>query len=304
MSTPLDIACPCCGDHDTPRLGKLPDSSWFAGKRLEQTIAGGNLYRCRSCLLKFRHPVLDPAIYQLLYDNAAVATWPAETARPDWNLITDHIREQLPHGGRVLDFGCYSGGLLARLGAAYERYGVEINQAAAVVASQKAHAQVWPSVEDIPALLRFDAVIVADVIEHTANPAELVEKLKPLLADRGSLIITTGDADNFLWNRFGANWWYCFYPEHIAFISKAWLDFACSATGLSLVHCETFRYREQSVAHSVINTMFAYCYGLFPAIYLCLGGFLKRILGRPGMTSVPGNGVSADHLFIVLEVEQ
>lgn len=271
---------------------------------MKKALPGGNLYRCSHCQLKFRHPVHDPASYRLLYDNASIATWPADNPRPDWDLITNRIREQLPEGGRVLDFGCYSGGLLARIGPAYERHGIEINHAAAKVASEKIHARIWTSAEDIPAHLRFDVVILADVIEHMANPADLIGMVKPLLADRGSLIITTGDADNSLWNRFGANWWYCFYPEHIAFISKAWLDFAAPANGLSLVHCETFRYREQSVARSCFDTMFAYLYGSFPTSYLHLGGLLKRIMGRPGVTSVAGNGISADHLFIVLEAEQ
>lgn len=264
------------------------------------------MYRCARCLLKFRHPVQDPAIYKQLYDNATVATWPADNERPDWDLITNRLREQLPQGGRVLDFGCYNGGLLGRLAPAYERYGVEINHAAACIAAEEIHGHIWPSIDEIPGNLRFDAVIVSDVIEHMINPMELVKNLTPLLADRGTIIITTGDADNFLWNRFGANWWYCFYPEHISFLSKAWLSFLCRRTGLSVRHCEAFRYSETGTAQRLTDTLFAYCYGWFPAIYLGLGGALTKMLGRPAMTSVPGNGVSADHLFIILarEVEQ
>jgi 2-polyprenyl-3-methyl-5-hydroxy-6-metoxy-1,4-benzoquinol methylase len=220
--------------------------------------------------------------------------------RPDWELIAGYIFERLPQGGRVLDFGCYSGGLLARLGSAYERYGVEVNRVAAEVASQRIRGRVWPSVDDLPNDLRFDVVVVADVVEHVANPAELIRKLTALLSDRGILIVTTGDADNFLWNRFGANWWYCFYPEHIAFLSKAWLTYFSRKAELAIVRCETFRYSRQNSIHRSIDALCTCWYGWFPGTYMRFASWLKLLLGRPGITSAPGSGVSADHLFIVL----
>jgi SAM-dependent methyltransferase len=247
--------------------------------------------------LKFRYPLHNAALYQDLYDNAAVSTWPADVTRPDWDLIIGYTLKQLPQGGRVLDFGCYSGGLLARLGSGYQRYGVEINRAAAAIASETAH--VWSCVDDIPRDLRFDVVIAADVVEHMVNPMDIIEELTTLLTHRGILIITTGDADNSLWNRFGASWWYCFYPEHVAFVSKAWLDYLTQVSRLSVIRCETFR-SGQIVAHHFVHTALMYCYGWYPSIYIFIGGLLKKMFGRPSMTSAPGRSVSADHLFIVL----
>ena len=300
MNLPLDAACPCCGDDNLQRLGKLPDSHWFAGKHLAHALSGGSLYRCRHCRLKFRHPIHATEDYQKLYDNATIKTWSDDIARADWDLIAAYIFQQLPQGGRVLDFGCYSGGLLARMGPGYERYGVEINRAAAAVASERTRKQVWPSVDDIPADLRFDVVVVADVIEHLSNPAELIQRLTDLLSDRGILIVTTGDADNVMWNRFGANWWYCFYPEHISFLSEAWLDYLGHTAGLAIVRCERFRYQKQNSMRRMVDALSACCYGWFPDAYLGIGRRLKALLGLPDIMSVPGNGVTADHLFIVL----
>ena len=294
------VVCPCCGGYALRLLGSLPDGRWFAGKRLAQPLPGGKLYRCHRCQLKFRHPVHDNAVYQQLYDNLATSTWPADIARLDWDLITEHIFEQRPHGGHVLDFGCYSGGLLARLGSAYQRYGVEVNRAAATIASRNICGRVWSSIDDIPRDLSFDVVIAADVVEHMMNPMDLIERLAALMTDHGILIITTGDADNFLWNRFGANWWYCFNPEHIAFLSEAWIDHLCKATGMAVVRCDTFRYCNRSPVRHFIHSVLTYCYGWFPATFLFFGSFLKKLLGRSGMSSVTGSGVSRDHLFIVL----
>lgn len=292
--------CPCCGGHNLFLIGKLPDCSSFAGKCLEHPLPGGALYRCRHCHLKFRYPMHDTATYERLYDNATVSTWPSAVNRVDWNLITNLVLEYLPQGGRVLDFGCYSGGLLARLAPAYGRYGVEINHAAAAVASEKADARIWPTVDDIPSELRFDVVIATDVVEHMTNPLNLIEKLVALLTNRGILIITTGDADNSLWNRFGANWWYCFFHEHVTFLSKAWFEYLAQENGLSILRYQVFRYCRRTAVRRIIDAMFMYFYGWFPRVYLVLANTLQKALGRPNVANVPGNGVSADHFLIVI----
>lgn len=67
-----------------------------------------------------------------MYDNEETSTWSAEILRPDLGLNIDHIHKYGSQGGRVLDFGCYSGKLLARLDSSYKRYGVETNRAAAL----------------------------------------------------------------------------------------------------------------------------------------------------------------------------
>lgn len=293
-------SCPYCASQELRPLGKLTGSNWFAGKHIGKPLSAGTLYLCRRCQLKFRYPTQDAATYQRLYDNAAVSTWPANAVRPDWDLITGQISRRLPQGGRVLDFGCYTGGLLARLGPTYERYGIEINKAAAAIADDNRLVQIWSSIDDIPGKLRFDVVIVADVIEHMPNPGHLIDRLSPLLKNGGILIITTGDANNHLWHRFGANWWYCFYPEHIAFLSEAWLDYYSHINGFFVEHCETFRYRRLSIGRLFFEKTFTYIYGYFPRTYLRLINTIRNALGRKNLKSVPGNGVSADHLFIVL----
>ena len=300
MNDNSNISCPYCAAHELRLLGKLPDSRWFAGKHLEKQLPGGALYLCCRCRLKFRYPLHDTDVYQRLYDNTAVSTWPIDAIRQDWELIIGYILQRLPRGGQILDFGCYTGGLLARLDPIYKRHGVEINKAAAAFATDKQLAQVWPSIDEIPSELRFDVVIASDVIEHMSDPGRLIDKLLTQLADDGALIITTGDADNYLWNRFRANWWYCFYPEHISFLSRDWLGHFSHARGFSIERCDRFRYCHLSPWHRFFATALTYIYGYFPSVYLHLSNMLRNMLSRPDVTSVPGNGVSADHLFVVL----
>jgi SAM-dependent methyltransferase len=237
--------------------------------------------------------------YQQMYNNAVISTWSADTIRPDWDMIIGQVHECVPRGGRILDFGCYTGGLLSRLGAGYERHGIEINKAAAAIVTEKHLAKIWPSIDDIPNELRFDAVIASDVIEHMGDPGQLIDKLFNLVKDNGCLIITTGDADNSFWNHFGANWWYCFYPEHISFISKIWLDRFVQKHDIVIEKCDKFYYCRLSRMRLIATVVMTYFYGYLPSTYMLLNNILRSMLRRPSITSVPGNGVSADHLFIV-----
>ncbi|MDX1516533.1 MAG: class I SAM-dependent methyltransferase [Woeseiaceae bacterium] len=297
--TARDPACPCCGSGEAAQIGKLPDINLFAGVHLDGALDGGYLYRCRRCHLKFRHPLLSADAYAALYDNEETSSWPADEARPDWERITSYL-DRHRSGGRVLDFGCYTGGLLARLGAGYERFGVEINKSAARLASQHADCPVWTSLAGIPPDRRFDIIVTCDVVEHVENPADTIGQLLRYLEDDGILVITTGDGDNRLFNRYGANWWYCFYPEHIAFISKPWLDARGPGTGFRVEHVENFYYCEIGTLERPLHLALTVFYGRLPRTYLALRRAFDRLRGRPGITSVTGVGVTDDHLLIVL----
>lgn len=291
--------CPVCGGADVDRIGRLPDTNLFAGRFLDSTLTGGCLYRCKNCHIRFRFPIEDAEIYAALYDNQDTLAWPADPERPDWDRVIRYVTEHRTEGS-VLDFGCYTGGLLARFGAAYERYGVEVNRAAAMEASNNTNRRVFASAEEIPEQQRFDVITACDVVEHMTNPAQLIGKLVSLLSDDGILIVTTGDGDNPLWNRFGANWWYCYYPEHLTFISKAWLDHVCGDLGASILYWEKFRYCSLSGVSRPFHVGLTYLYGWFPSVYLTLRRRFDKLRNRQGTTSVTGVGVSDDHLFVVL----
>lgn len=292
--------CPCCGRCDLQHLGRLPDSYWFAGNILAAPLPGGSLYRCKSCKLKFRNPACDPAVYEKLYDNFIVNNWPIDTTRRDWELISSYVSNQIPKGSRILDFGCYTGALLARLGTGYERHGVEINAAAAAIVNQHGCGKTWRDLKEIPDSTLFDVIIACDVIEHMVDPGNFLTSISNKLAEGGIIIVTTGDADNRLWDKFGANWWYCFYPEHISFISASWLNNFLRHSDLEIKVCHTFRYRQLPISRYAIDLTLTYFYGFLPTIYLKAVGFLRKNRGIASTESVVGSGITEDHLFIAL----
>ncbi len=292
--------CPCCEHSDTASLGELPKTIWFAGAPTDTPLAGGKLFRCNRCFLKFRYPLLTDDTYRILYNSAPTSMWSNEIMRRDWDQIIRYFRDESPRGGRILDVGCGTGGLLARLDGRFEKHGVEIRDSARAIAAGIG-LTIWPTLEEVPASLRFDYIIVVDVIEHIRNPARFMKVLIERLRPDGVMIITTGDADNFWWNLFGANWWYCFHPEHIAFISRRWLDHHAREQGAQVMHTHTFSYRRLPPGRLLLSVMLATLYGVFPRVYAWSMRTAKRLLNRPGDIPMYGSGVSADHLFAVLK---
>jgi methionine biosynthesis protein MetW len=111
----------------------------------------------------------DPALAQLY--EAKAQTYAAFGN----GAIAAHAQRLLAPGGRVLDVGCASGGLLALLRpSAGHLAGLELSPTAARAAAEIADHVVCGALED-PALAFaadfFDLVVLADVLEHLADPA-------------------------------------------------------------------------------------------------------------------------------------
>lgn len=100
-------------------------------------------------------------------------------------------------GKSVLDIGCargYLGRTLKDKGASYV-VGTDISESALIESRQVLDETYvfnldgeWPA--DLEAK-RFDIVIMAEVLEHVFNPVGVLKKIRRILKEEGSLIITT-----------------------------------------------------------------------------------------------------------------
>ena len=300
---PDNITCRACGSSATLRIGTIPDSRLFAGTTLAEPLSGGDLIRCTHCRLRFRHPVFTPADYEALYDNARQDVWEASATRTDWRLLTSFLEKRFAGPFTVLDVGCYSGDLLAWLGNRADKYGVEVNQAAAAVARTRNGIKTFRSLAEIPGPVEFDAVILCDVIEHFPDPGALVLGLLGRLRAGGVIVVTTGDAENWLWALFRANWWYCAMPEHISFVSIGWLTrfVAERPDRLSLLQVERFCYLRLSPVQYAGALLKTVAFGVMPRLFNSVDQASRRALGRPEVRHPAGSGLTKDHFFFALE---
>ena len=108
--------------------------------------------------------------------------------------IAARARELLPPQGSVLDLGCASGGLLALLhGEASHLAGLELSETAAQGAAQVADLVVQGALEDpdLPFEAGFyDLVVLADVLEHLADPDAALRRAAGWCKPGGAVLIS------------------------------------------------------------------------------------------------------------------
>ena len=287
-------SCPDCGASQVRSLGPLPEGLSFAGRRLQRPMPGGELLHCRRCDLRWRWP--QRSDYAALYDNDCLDAWALGPLRVDQRLVLGAV-EGRP-GGRLLDFGCYRGEFLARLPEGIERFGVEVSRAAAQQAARHAGAQVVGALDQFDPTLRFDTIVAMDVIEHVPSPRALMAQWLARLAPGGRLIVTTGDGGAALWRWAGSRWWYCQFPEHIAFISGPWLQHHLASLGAQLRGLRRFNYLDASGGAG--RRWRAWL------SYMARPGHharkrVRRLAEEGRDIGIPGAGLSADHLLVQIE---
>jgi 2-polyprenyl-3-methyl-5-hydroxy-6-metoxy-1,4-benzoquinol methylase len=98
-------------------------------------------------------------------------------------------------GARVLDIGCGTGTLLARLqDAGAEAEGVELSACARARCAQRELSVVGDSIDDahLPAAA-YDAITATEVIEHVISPKAFLNRVRELLKPGGVFCYTTGN---------------------------------------------------------------------------------------------------------------
>ncbi len=112
--------------------------------------------------------------------------------------IAEYALAYLPSGSEILDVGCGSGALCARLSDS----GFSPTGCDALSESFKLHGQIpfFPVdlnsdfSETIPG--KFDAISATEIIEHLDNPRHFLLQCRKLLKDSGKIFITTPNIDS------------------------------------------------------------------------------------------------------------
>lgn len=218
----------------------------------------GDLYRCRECGT-VQQPDLPKGLeltelYRAMHDVRYLdqETGRRRTAGRLLDLIGEHVPPRA-HGrrARFLDVGCGHGLLLdeaSRRG--YDTIGLELSAGAARHGREALGLDVREQTVDQLAAEGcepFDAIVLADVIEHLDDPNAILDELAALLAPGGVLCVVTPDPASKTARLARGRWW-GFIPAHTYLLPRRTLRELLSARGLvvstdiPLVRDFTLRY--------------------------------------------------------------
>jgi SAM-dependent methyltransferase len=216
--------CPVCSSTDVNLRagGGLPTT-----ERTRSFLFRQNAYEiieCNACGFVFKDSILDGGQFAALYGDTDYARWESETLYPTERCVVDILRGLKP-GSRILDFGCSSGRLMARLVDQHACFGFEINQQAAQKAAAKGLRMIGSTEGLVGYTGTMDAVVLMDVFEHLESPLPVLKMLVPLLASDGALILVTGDADCTAGRPDLANFWYFRSIQHLGMLSRVHAEY-------------------------------------------------------------------------------
>jgi SAM-dependent methyltransferase len=131
-------------------------------------------------------------------------------------------------GGRVLEFGCGDGDVLAALARRYESFGFDRGLEDLAAARSNSLSVVAGEGAAPPFSRSFDLVGLFDVVEHVPNDAGLL-RIASSLARPGGWILLTVPADPALWTTLDD------YAGHERRYTRAMLEDLCEKASLELV---------------------------------------------------------------------
>jgi SAM-dependent methyltransferase len=195
---------------------------WFVAK-------GYSIGRCSVCGFAQSLDVPTPEalghLYSGLHETHSKYRSPDSAMLENKRRLT-FMRQHVTPGSRILDAGCATGDFLELAMEKYITCGMDIS----VAAIQAAEARLpslkgrlaAQSLESMDSRWKdLDAICLWDVIEHVADPLNVVTGMMERLRPGGHLLLSTPDIGALVARVMRAHWAFMIPPLHLGFFSRS-----------------------------------------------------------------------------------
>ncbi len=183
--------CPVCGSLAARPFLELADYQFYTDDPDLPKRATVRDVECESCFAAFLNPVYTDVGFQILFAQAE-RSYGAEARHVQEQIAWMTERELLGVGARVLDVGCYDGGLLALMPAGVRRMGVDVDATAIERGRRRLGAAaelVHSDFESLRLSTAPDLIVMLHVLEHLPRPVPTLTALRKLAHPETRLVV-------------------------------------------------------------------------------------------------------------------
>lgn len=243
----FDLKCYSCGSKTQILIEGICDT------RLGQAGAY-SIRQCSSCGLGLTVPVPSDlgASYEKVIPDRSKSLYRNIYRRIAHSMVGVHMRLSLDRAGRflemiaespkeigtkVLDIGCGLGDwmiILKKMG--FEVFGVDSNPKAVDIAQARGLKVKLHSAQEVDQLgMKFDLVIMSQILEHIEKPRELLDSVQEVLKKDGWLLIAVPNLASRYRKYFKEQWINWYVPLHFFHFTLESLQNILTSTGYRLL---------------------------------------------------------------------
>lgn len=238
----IEVECPFC----------LKQTS----RRFSDDYQPAILWKCKNCGFIWKKSVINDRQYtnndELYYDIHNLEE--IDLRRLDF--INRNIKNFNIESINVLDFGGGDGNFLSKLPHTWNKYLVELSAVGRRRAEERHGILTFKQIEDISRGIKFDLILMYDVLEHLEKFWCVIKSIKERLSDDGYIIVETGVTDAIFLRILGNRWKYYNEPEHISFFSMALINKLFNRIGMVCVVAKIVSHHGQISMFRIIYLFF------------------------------------------------
>lgn len=241
------------------RLNKCPlcKSGLFLNKQeiKDHAVSKENfiLCKCSNCSLLFTNPRPDEQSVAPYYDFPEYFSH-EDRAKNLTQFIYQKVRNYsvrkkvklfsgLHQKGRILDYGCGTGALLAEAKhQGWKVSGIEPNSKARTKANLKLKGRVKETIDDLPKEKKFDIITLFHVLEHIHDMKKTVKSLIKALNSNGYLLIAIPNPESWDAHKYGSFWAGWDVPRHLYHFDIIAMEYCAETFDLTLVEIKPMKF--------------------------------------------------------------